>query len=95
MTSDYSGSTCGTVLTGTASLANWDVTTTNTVQYYPWYPTPYVSPYVVTTYPADNTERVAALEGEVKVLREMLAALVGGGNECPTAKRPRTKGKRA
>ena len=74
-------STNGTTTT-TASITGGCYVPSSTVYYYPW------SGY---QYAPDLTPRLAELEGEVKVLREMLAALIGGGSVRPIAKRARGK----
>jgi len=67
-----------------SGYCNWSRNTTYTAQcgqynapnyYYPQQQQPHV-PYYVTT--AIHDPRVTVLEGEVKVLREMLAALLSG-----------------
>lgn len=73
---------CGTTLSFSTDAAQY---TTNTI---PWAGN-------TTTYwpyqPYATEARVAELEGEVKVLREMVAALVGGGSFKPRARKAKAK----
>ena len=76
------GGTIGQVTSGYVQTC-WPYTLPATQ--YTYWPTYY--PYPVEN--AQHNTRIAELEGEVKVLREMVAALVGGGRFKPKAKRPR------
>ena len=98
MTGDYQNN-CGTLTTTNAILNTtsgnyWGGQTTTTIYPYP-YTAPATTYYYWPTYvPVQDTQmskRVAELEGEVKVLREMVAALVGGGQLKPKAKRSPVK----
>jgi hypothetical protein len=88
MTSDYQSqlqgnqcyadqSNCGTLTTIDALQSSQQFMQQ---AYYSW-------PYYVYVPDTRHAKRIAELEGEVKVLREMMAALIGGGTVKPTAKR--------